>query len=102
MAVKAIVKNSYEALIVFTPGLSEKDLVEAVQQIESAIKNNGGTISKVDEPIRKRFTHKIKNFKDGYYISMYFDSPPEVPNILKRSLSISDNVLRYVLIRKEK
>ena len=102
MAVKTAVKNSYEALVIFRPNISEKDLTESVKQIETAIKNYGGTISRVDEPVRKRFTHKIKTFKDGYYISILFDSPPEAPNTLKRTLSVSDDVLRYMLAKKEK
>ena len=55
----------------------------------------------MEEPSRKRFTHKIKGFKEGYYVSVLFNSPPEAPNMLKRALSISDDVLRYAIVKKE-
>ena len=100
MAVKTQVKNSYELLVILKPGISNDDLEKNISQIENAIKNYGGSVVKIDEPVRKRFTHKIKAFKDGYYIPVLFNAPPEVPNVLKRSLSITDDVLRYIVVRK--
>ena len=100
MAVKTQVKNSYELLVILKPGISNDDLEKNISQIENAIKNYGGSVVKIDEPVRKRFTHKIKTFKDGYYIPVLFNAPSEVPNVLKRSLSITDDVLRYIVVRK--
>ena len=98
---KAPVKNLYEAVVVVKPNLGEDDLEKNISQVESAIKNYGGSIVKIDEPVRKRFTHKIKGFKEGYYISILFNSPPELPNTLKRTLTIADDVLRHMIIKKE-
>ena len=98
---KAPVKNLYDALIVIRPNLNEDGLDHSISQIESSIKNYGGSIVQMEEPSRKRFTHKIKGFKEGYYVSVLFNSPPEAPNMLKRALSISDDVLRYAIVKKE-
>ena len=98
---KAPVKNSYEAMIVIKPNLNDEGLDKNIDQIESSIKNYGGNIVQMDEPSRKRLTHKIKGFKEGYYLVVSFNSPPEVPNMLKRTLSISDDVLRHVIVKKE-
>ena len=100
MAVKTQVKNLYELLVILKPGISNDDLEKNISQIENAIKNYGGSVVKIDEPVRKRFTHKIKAFKDGYYIPILFNAPSEVPNVLKRSLAITDDVLRYIVVRK--
>lgn len=102
MAVKTVVKNLYELLIVVRPNISEDELENTISSIESAIKNYGGNVVKVDEPLKRRFTHKIKGSKDGYYVSLLFNSPPELPNTLKRTLSINDDILRYILVRQEK
>ena len=99
--IKAPVKHLYEALIIIRSNLSEEELEKNISQIESAIKNYGGTIVKTDKPFRSKFTHKIKNFKDGYYVFILFNSPPDLPNTLKRTLSITDDVLRYQVVRKE-
>ena len=101
MTVKAQVKNLYEAVLVIKSSLSEVDIDNNITQLENAIKSYGGNIVKIDEPVRKKFTHKIKSLKDGYYVSILFNASPEVPNILKRTLSISDNILRYIIVRKE-
>ena len=98
---KTPVKNLYEVLAVIKPNINDDDLDKGISQIESAIKSYGGSIVRIDEPLRKRFTHRIKGFKEGYYISMLFNSPSAVPNTLKRTLSISADVIRYVIIKKE-
>ena len=98
---KTPAKNLYEVVVVIKSNINDDDLDKSIDQIESSIKNYGGSIVKSDEPTRKRFTHKIKGFKEGYYLSMLFNSPGEVPNMLKRTLAISDDVLRYVVIKRE-
>ena len=102
MAVKTVVKNLYELLIVVKPSVGEDGLENTISTIESAIKNYGGNVVKIDEPLRRRFAHKIKGFKDGYYVSLLFNSPLELPNTLKRTLSINDEVLRYILVKQER
>jgi small subunit ribosomal protein S6 len=87
---------------VVRPSVGDDGLENTISSIESAIKNYGGNVVKVDEPLKRRFTHKIKGFKDGYYVSLLFNSPPELPNTLKRTLSINDDVLRYILVKQEK
>lgn len=98
---KAAVKNLYEAMIVIKPNLNEDGLDKCVEQIQSSIKNYGGSIVQIDEPSKKRLTHKIKGFKEGNYLLVVFSSPSEVPNLLKRSLSISDDVVRHIIVKKE-
>ncbi len=98
---KTPVKNLYEALIVIKPNLNEDGLDKNITQIESSIKNYGGNIVQMDEPSKKRLTHKINGFKEGYYLLVVFNSSSEVPNLLKRSLSISDDVIRHIIVKKE-
>ena len=98
---KTLVRNLYEVLVIIRPNINDDDLDKNISQIESAIKNYGGSIVKIEEPSRKRFAHKIKGFKEGYYVSILFNSPPEAPNTLKRTLSISDDVIRHAIVKKE-
>ena len=98
---KTQVKNLYDLLVIIKPNINDDDLDKNISQIESAIKNYGGSIVKIEEPSRKRFAHKIKGFKEGYYVSILFNSPPEAPNTLKRTLSISDDVIRHAIVKKE-
>lgn len=101
MAVKELKKNLYEVVIVLKANIGDDDLEKNITQVTSAIKNYGGNVVKVDEPVHRKFTHKMEGTKEGLYISILFNSPPEVPNTLKRTLSISDDVLRFILVKKE-
>lgn len=102
MVVKTVTKDLYEVLIVIRPNIDDESLENSILQVESAIKNYGGSVIKIDEPIRRKFTHKIKNFKEGYYVTFLFNSSRELPNNLKRTLSINDDVLRYIVVKVEK
>ncbi len=98
--VKTAVKNTYEVNVIFKSNISEDEIEKNIAQIESTIKNGGGSVTKVDDPLRRKFTHKINNLKEGYYVNINFTAAPELPNTLKRSLSISDEVLRYMIVKK--
>lgn len=99
--IKTPTKNSYEVNIILKSTLSDDEIEKNVNMIETTIKSHGGTVVKIDEPVRRRFTHKINGIKEGYYISFLFTSPTELPNTLKRTLSISDDVLRHIIVKKE-
>lgn len=101
VAVKTQQKNLYELTYITKPNLKEDNKQKIIDQIESSIKNFGGDISNVSEPDFRRFAHKIKGFKEGEYITVLFTSPPDAPNILKRTLLINDDVLRFVVVKKE-
>lgn len=97
---KTSIKNSYEVNVILKPTLSDDEIEKNVNQVETTIKNGGGTVTKIDEPVRRRFTHKIGGAKEGFYISFLFNAPSELPNTLKRNLSISDDVLRHIIVKK--
>ncbi len=101
MATKELVKNLYEVVLALKANISDDDLEKNISQITSSIKNYGGNVIKVEDPVHRKFTHRMKGAKEGFYVSILFNSPPDVPNTLKRTLSIADDVLRYSLIRRE-
>lgn len=101
MPVKTQQKNLYELTYITKPNTKDDSKQKISEQVESSIKNFGGDILNVSEPELKRLAHKIKGFKEGNYISLQFNSPPEVPNTLKKILLISDDVLRFIVVRKE-
>ena len=101
MAVKEIKKNLYEVVMVLKANINDDDMEKNISQVTSAIKNYGGNVVKVEDPVHRKFTHRMDGVKEGFYISILFNSAPEVPNTLKRTLNISDDVLRFILVRKE-
>ena len=83
MALKAPVKNLYETIIILKPNLGDEDIEKNISLLGTSIKNYGGSVVKVDDPVRRKFTHKIKGFKDGFYISVLFNSPSDPIEIIK-------------------
>lgn len=101
MASKVTRKVKYEASILFKSDLSEKNLNKILEQVEETIKNMGGEISSVSDTAQKKLCFRISGFKDAYFVSFTFIAPSDIPSSLKRSLSIMEEVLRFIIIKKE-
>ena len=100
-AVKKEQKSLYEATVLLAPTLNEKGLEKVVEQIEDSIKNFGGDIVNAEQPSHKKLTFKIKGHKDSFLYSVLFKSKPDLPNAIRRSLAINDDILRSMIVKKE-
>ena len=50
---------------------------------------------------KRRLAYAINYKTEGYYVLMYIKAPADLPRELERNLKISDQVLRYLVIRYE-
>lgn len=94
--------NRYELTYIIDTGLEEAARKELIEKITQLIAANGGEVEKIDETWGKRRLAYAINYKtEGYYVLMYIKAPAELPRELERNLKISDQVLRYLVIRYE-
>ena len=93
--------RKYEAMVIVDSGLEEGDIQKAVDRFTDAVKEAGGEVSKVDRWGVRRFAYEIAHKNDGYYFVADFQAPEEAIEPLKRSLQISDEVIRGKIVRPE-
>ena len=93
--------NQYEVMYVIDPALEDGARVELINRFSELVKKNGGEIDRVDEWGKRRLAYAINYKTEGYYVLMYIKAPAELPRELERNLKISDQVLRYLVIRYE-
>ena len=72
-----------------------------IEKISGIITANSGTVVSVDEWGKKRLAYPINDITDGYYVLFNLEAPAELPVELERNLKISEDVLRYMTVRKE-
>ncbi len=91
---------SYEVLFVvdLTPG--EEGVKSLVEKFTSLIAANG-TVNEVNEWGKRRLAYPINDMNEGYYVLVNFSAPTDFPAELERIFSITDGILRSMVIAKE-
>ena len=95
------VKGSYEAVFIFTLKNGEESVPAMVEKFKALIESNA-EIGEVDEWGKRRLAYLINDEADGYYVLYNFVSGPEFPMELERVSKIDENVLRSMVVRKDK
>jgi small subunit ribosomal protein S6 len=93
--------RSYELMSIARPDLDEAGVQALVDRISGLITNNGGTIDKIEPTKRQRLAYEIKDLRDGLYTLVYFKGEPRTAEELNRVLKITDEVIRFLIVRPE-
>ena len=70
-------------------------------RFSSIVTAGGGTVEKVDDWGKRKLAYPIQDLNDGHYILMHFSANPELPYELERNMKINENIMRYLVIRKD-
>ena len=93
--------TDYEVMFIVKPDLDEETTTAVVDKLQRVLTERGATIVNVDRWGRRRLAYEVAGFNDGQYVVMNFQSQPEAAKELERVMKISDEVIRYLLIRKD-
>ncbi|HWR22572.1 MAG TPA: 30S ribosomal protein S6 [Feifaniaceae bacterium] len=93
--------NAYEALYIITPELEAEANKTLIQKYSDIVTSNGGEVEKIDEWGKTRLAYPIDYKTEGYYVLMTFKGAPEFPKELERNFKNDENLLRYMVTRKE-
>lgn len=93
--------RNYETMFIVRPGLDEENYAQIVDKFKGIIEKDGGEVTSVDEWGKRRLAYEIDDFQEGYYVVMNFKANASVPQELERVFKISDEILRYIIIRDE-
>ena len=91
--------NKYESMYILKPNLDEETKTSLIERFKSLVEENGGKVEKVDELGQKKLAYEINYIGDGYYVLMTFESPGEFPQELERIYKITENIMRFNVIR---
>ncbi len=96
--------NLYELMLIFDPKLGEEVVGKILSKTEEKIKSFAGEIEKIDKWGIRRLAsvfNKNRKITQGVYIVVYFKSETSVPEKLSAYLKVTENVLRYSIIKSE-
>ena len=92
--------RSYELMVIHRYDMAESDVRSAVEEVEKAITDRDGNVTETDFWGKRRFAYEINHMNEGYYSVITFDGDPDLENVLDRSLSLLDSVVRHKIFRK--
>ncbi len=94
------VKGSYEAVFIFSLTLGEEGVPAMVEKFKTLIAENA-ELGEVDEWGKRRLAYLINDEAEGYYVLYNFVGGPDFPAELERVSSITEGVLRSMVVRKD-
>ncbi len=92
--------NKYEVLYILKANADEAVKEAQIEKYSALVTANGGEVESVNKWGNKRFAYEIDGKTEGYYVLMNFTAAPELPQEIERQMKISDEVIRYMVVRK--
>ncbi|UVI30314.1 30S ribosomal protein S6 [Paenibacillus spongiae] len=90
--------RKYEVMYIIRPD-AEQETVQAVTEKFQGIISNGGEVTKHDVIGKRRLAYEINKLRDGHYVLVHFNATPEVVAELDRVMKITDEVIRYLVVK---
>lgn len=94
------IMNQYESVIIINPSLEEEGVKNLVTKFTDLI-NTDGKVESVEEMGKKKLAYEVKKNKEGYYVLVNFEAKPELIAELERNYRITDEVIKFIVVRKE-
>ena len=92
--------NKYESVVIINPNL-EAESIKALIEKFSGLINSNGTVNSVEELGKKRLAYEIKKLNEGYYVVLKFEAKPELITELERVYRITDEVMKFIVVKEE-
>jgi small subunit ribosomal protein S6 len=91
--------RNYEMMLIGRPELDEAGLQGLMDKVAGLITNNGGVVEKTEAWKKQRLAYEIKDLREGFYTLVYFKGEPRTAEELNRVLKITDEVVRFLIVR---
>jgi len=92
---------NYEYVLVIDPEIGDEAVAAMVDKFKTLITDNG-ELTAVDEWGKRRLAYKINYKTEGYYVLYTFSTDKtDFVAELERVSKITENVLRWLVVRKD-
>ncbi|WP_055480340.1 30S ribosomal protein S6 [Sphaerimonospora sp. CA-214678] len=91
----------YEMMVILDPSLDERTVQPSLDQFLAVVRNDGGTVEKVDVWGRRRLAYDIAKKSEGIYAVVDLTAEPATVKELDRQLNLNEGILRTKVMRPE-
>ncbi len=93
--------NKYESIIIVNPEVNEEGL-KALEEKFTGLINENGKLESVENMGKRKLAYPIKKFNEATYILFNFEAKPASIAELERVYRITDEILKHIVVKKEK
>ena len=93
--------HQYELMVILDPEIDERTVAPSLDKFLNVIRNDGGTVDKVDIWGRRRLAYEINKKTEGIYAVVSLTSTGDATKELDRQLKLSEAVMRTKVLRAE-
>lgn len=94
--------RKYETMFIIKPGLDEEATKAVIDKFLNLLKERDSEIESVEEWGMRRLAYEVNKLREGYYVLVNFSAEPDTVAELERVFRISGDILRHMVISKEK
>ena len=93
--------NKYELVLVVNAKIEDDARAAVVEKAKAYVTRFGGTVTEVEDWGKKKLAYEIQHVKEGFYYFIQFEAEATCPAELEKRVRIMENVLRYLVVRKD-
>jgi small subunit ribosomal protein S6 len=91
----------YELMYLIQPTADEERLTAVSDRLQQTIGTLGGKVEKVSPPMRRRLAYELAHHREGQYAVIEFSLPPASARELERTIKLTEDILRHLVIRRD-
>jgi small subunit ribosomal protein S6 len=105
--------RDYEAMVVIQPDLDDDGVTALLSQVGDVVRRAGGEVAATTQLVdkkgnvsevtegwtKRRLAYSLKGRREGYYAVLRLQLPPEGVSPVEAYLRITEDVLRYLVVR---
>ena len=92
--------NKYESIIIVDPKVDEAGL-KALEEKYTKMINEHGKVESVENMGLKKLAYPIKKNEEATYLLFNFEAEPDYIVELERNYRITDEVIKFIVVKKE-
>jgi len=93
--------RNYELGLLIRTEVNEDALNEFLEKVKGWITQAGGSLTKTDLWGKRQLAYPVKKQREGLYVFLGAQMPPAATFELERNLRLTEQVLRYLIVRQE-
>lgn len=92
-------QRDYELALIISPEVKDEALDTTIANVSQFIAGKGGAVSEVERWGKKKLAYPIQHFMEGNYVLIQCKLKPTLGKELEANLQISEEILRYLLVK---
>jgi small subunit ribosomal protein S6 len=91
--------RDYELAFIVRPNVDDTGVTAVVDKVSQFVKSANGEVASVDVWGRRNLAYPINNHREGVYVLFQAKMSPSALTELERNLKLSEEIIRYLLVK---